>query len=161
MMIQFSHTWPVAFIKTAETSLVFSSVRKHNCFYIAWNSVAKWAENKGVYKKIRIHPVSSHIFERMHDNLISKFRMPLLNSHSIGLQCRTLLFMLYSADVILTAASFYEVRIQTGAPDEFLWDHWHHETRIPELSCNVVCVILRLAVSVEHCRATIEWHSSI
>ena len=32
---------------------------------------------------------------------------------------------------------------------EFRADLWHQKTRIPGLSCDVVCVILRLAVLVE------------
>ena len=32
---------------------------------------------------------------------------------------------------------------------EFRGDLWHQKTRIPELSCGVICVILRLAVLVE------------
>ena len=32
---------------------------------------------------------------------------------------------------------------------EFRGDLWHPKTRVPELSCGVVCVILRLAVLVE------------
>ena len=35
-------------------------------------------------------------------------------------------------------------------PVEFRGDLWHQKTRVPELSCGVVCVILRLAVLVEH-----------
>jgi len=35
-------------------------------------------------------------------------------------------------------------------PVEFRGDLWRQETRVPELSCGVVCVILRLAVLVEH-----------
>ena len=34
-------------------------------------------------------------------------------------------------------------------PVEFRGDLWHQKTRIPELSCGVICVILRLAVLVE------------
>jgi len=34
-------------------------------------------------------------------------------------------------------------------PVEFRGDLWLHETRVPGLSCSVVCVILRLAVLVE------------
>jgi len=34
-------------------------------------------------------------------------------------------------------------------PVEFRGDLWHPKTRVPELSCGVVCVILRLAVLVE------------
>jgi len=32
---------------------------------------------------------------------------------------------------------------------EFRGDLWHPKTRVPGLSCGVVCVILRLAVLVE------------
>jgi len=35
-------------------------------------------------------------------------------------------------------------------PVEFRGDLWRQETRVPGLSCGVVCVILRLAVLVEH-----------
>jgi len=35
-------------------------------------------------------------------------------------------------------------------PFEFCRDLQHQKTRVPRLSCGVVCVILRLAVSVEH-----------
>jgi len=35
-------------------------------------------------------------------------------------------------------------------PFEFFQDFWHKKTRVPGLSCSVVCVIIRLAVSVEH-----------
>jgi len=34
-------------------------------------------------------------------------------------------------------------------PVEFRGDLWRQETRVPGLSCGVVCVILRLAVIVE------------
>jgi len=34
-------------------------------------------------------------------------------------------------------------------PVEFRGDLWRQKTRLPELSCGVVCVILRLAVLVE------------
>jgi len=39
---------------------------------------------------------------------------------------------------------------QGVTPVEFRGDLWHQKTRVPELSCCVVCVILRLAVLVEH-----------
>jgi len=35
-------------------------------------------------------------------------------------------------------------------PVEFRGDLWHQKTRVPGLSCGVVCVILCLAVLVEH-----------
>jgi len=35
-------------------------------------------------------------------------------------------------------------------PVECRGDLWRQETRVPGLSCGVVCVILRLAVLVEH-----------
>jgi len=34
-------------------------------------------------------------------------------------------------------------------PVEFRGDLWHEKTRVPGLSCGVVCVILRLAVLIE------------
>jgi len=34
-------------------------------------------------------------------------------------------------------------------PVEFRGDLWRQKTRVPELSCGVVCVILRLAVLIE------------
>ena len=34
-------------------------------------------------------------------------------------------------------------------PVEFCGDLWHQKTKVPGLSCGVVCVILRLAVLVE------------
>ena len=39
---------------------------------------------------------------------------------------------------------------QAVTPVEFRGDLWHQKTRVPGLSCGVVCVILRLAVLVEH-----------
>ena len=35
-------------------------------------------------------------------------------------------------------------------PVEFRGDLWHQKTRVPGVSCGVVCVILRFAVLVEH-----------
>jgi len=35
-------------------------------------------------------------------------------------------------------------------PVEFRGDLWRQKTRIPGVSCGVVCVILRFAVLVEH-----------
>jgi len=35
-------------------------------------------------------------------------------------------------------------------PVEFRGDLWFQKTRVPGLSCGVVCVILRLAILVEH-----------
>ena len=35
-------------------------------------------------------------------------------------------------------------------PVEFRGDLWLQKTRVPGLACGVVCVILRLAVLVEH-----------
>ena len=43
-----------------------------------------------------------------------------------------------------------EGRGQRVTPVEFRGDLWHQKTRVPGLSCGVVCVILRLAVLVEH-----------
>jgi len=41
-------------------------------------------------------------------------------------------------------------------PFEFCRDFWHQTSRVPGLSCSIVCVILRLAVSVEHRLVTNE-----
>ena len=41
-------------------------------------------------------------------------------------------------------------------PVEFRWDPWHQKAKIPALSCGVVCVILCLAVLVEHRLVTDE-----
>ena len=38
---------------------------------------------------------------------------------------------------------------QGVTPVEFRGDLWHQKTRVPELSCGVVCVIRRIAVLVE------------
>ena len=35
-------------------------------------------------------------------------------------------------------------------PVEFRGDLWRQKTRVPGVSCGVVCVILRFAVLVEH-----------
>jgi len=35
-------------------------------------------------------------------------------------------------------------------PVEFRGDLWHQKTRVPGVSCGLVCVILRFAVLVEH-----------
>jgi len=35
-------------------------------------------------------------------------------------------------------------------PVEFRGDLWQQKTRVPGLSCGVICVIIRLAVLVEH-----------
>jgi len=40
-------------------------------------------------------------------------------------------------------------RLSWGDPVEFCRVFWRQKTRVPVLSCGVVCVILRLAVSVE------------
>ena len=37
-----------------------------------------------------------------------------------------------------------------GDPVEFRGDLWQQKTRVPGVSCGVVCAILRLAVLVEH-----------
>ena len=42
-------------------------------------------------------------------------------------------------------------------PFEFFRDFRRQKTRVPGLSCGVVCVILRLAVSVEHRPVTDGW----
>ena len=40
-------------------------------------------------------------------------------------------------------------------PFEFCRDFWHQKTRVPGLLCDVVCVILRLAVLIEHQLVTV------
>jgi len=40
--------------------------------------------------------------------------------------------------------------VEPPRPVEFRGDLWHQKTRVSGLSCGVVCVILRLAVLVEH-----------
>ena len=44
----------------------------------------------------------------------------------------------------------HSVPPQGVTPVEFRGDLWHQKTRVPALSRGVVCVILRLAVLVEH-----------
>ena len=39
---------------------------------------------------------------------------------------------------------------QRVIPVEFRGDLWRHKTRVPELLCGIFCVILHLAVLVEH-----------
>ena len=39
---------------------------------------------------------------------------------------------------------------QGVTPVEFRGDLWHQKTRVPGLSCGVVCVVLRFGVLVEH-----------
>jgi len=41
-------------------------------------------------------------------------------------------------------------------PVEFRGDLWHQKTRVPGVSCGVVCVILRFAVLVEHRLVTVR-----
>jgi len=43
----------------------------------------------------------------------------------------------------------YLAPLQEVTPVEFCGDLWHLKTRVPGLSCDVVCVILHLAVLVE------------
>ena len=44
--------------------------------------------------------------------------------------------------------------LRRGYPFKFCQDFRHQKTRVPGLSCRVVCLILRLAISVEHRLAT-------
>jgi len=53
--------------------------------------------------------------------------------------------------------NLYLVPPQGVTPVEFRGDLWHPKTRVPGLSCGVVCVILRLAVLVEHRLVTDRW----
>ena len=45
---------------------------------------------------------------------------------------------------------------QGVTPVEFRGDLWYPKTRVPGLSCSVVCVILCLAVLVEHRLVTVR-----
>jgi len=57
------------------------------------------------------------------------------------------------------------------SPSEFCRDLWHQKLRVPGLSCGVVCMILCLAVSVEHRLVTdrqtttaytaLAWHHAV
>ena len=59
------------------------------------------------------------------------------------------------ASYLSRVADFYPPRLHLvppfgATPVEFRGDLWHQITRVPELSCGFVCVILWLAVLVEH-----------
>jgi len=49
---------------------------------------------------------------------------------------------------------------QGVTPVEFRGDLWHQKTRVPGVSCGVVCVILRFAVLAEH-RLVTDRHRAI
>ena len=51
---------------------------------------------------------------------------------------------------ILTHTHLHLAPPQGVTPVEFRGDLWRQKTRVPGVSCGVVCVILRLAVLVEH-----------
>ena len=58
------------------------------------------------------------------------------------------------ASYLLKVADFDPPHLHLVPPQvvilvEFCGDLWHQKTRVPGLLCGVVCVILRLAVSVE------------
>jgi len=42
-------------------------------------------------------------------------------------------------------------------PLEFHWDVWHQKTRVPQLSCDVVCVMTCLSVSIDHQLVIDRW----
>jgi len=54
---------------------------------------------------------------------------------------------------LLTPPAFWEAVGVTQF--EFCRGLWHQKTRVPGLSCGTVCMILRLAVSIDH-RLVIE-----
>ena len=54
------------------------------------------------------------------------------------------------AGYLSKVADFDPSHLHLVTPVEFRRDLWRQKTRVPGLSCSVVCVILRLAVLVEH-----------
>ena len=50
----------------------------------------------------------------------------------------------------LTLPNLHLALLLGVTPFKFLQDHWHQKTRVPGLSCSVVCVFLSLAILVEH-----------
>jgi len=61
-----------------------------------------------------------------------------------------------------TAPAFYLLHLLLApplgvTPFEFCQDFWHQKTRVPGLLCGFVCMILCLAVSVEHRVVTDGW----
>ena len=53
------------------------------------------------------------------------------------------------AGYLWKVANFDPPHLHLVTPVEFRGDLWHQKTRVPGLSCGVVCVILLLAVLVE------------
>jgi len=53
------------------------------------------------------------------------------------------------AGYLWKVADFDPPHLHLVTPVEFRGDLWHQKTRVPGLSCGVVCVILLLAVLVE------------
>ena len=77
-------------------------------------------------------------------------------------QCDELAIELSWQRFVLKVANFQLPHMQLvprlgATPFEFWRDFWHPKTRVPGLSCGIVCVILRLAVSVEHRLVTNRW----
>ena len=70
-------------------------------------------------------------------------------------------FILYRfrdiAGYLSKVADFDPPHLHLVPPVEFRGDLWLRKTRVPVLSCGVVCVILRLAVLVEHRLVTDRW----
>ena len=53
------------------------------------------------------------------------------------------------AGYLSKVADFDPPKMHLAPPVAFRGDLWHQKTRVPRLSCGVVCVILRLAVLAE------------
>ena len=53
------------------------------------------------------------------------------------------------AGYLWKVADFDPPHLHLVTPVQFRGDLWHQKTRVPGLSCGVVCVILLLAVLVE------------
>jgi len=107
-------------------------------------------QKNGWFGAVRGHSRSSAMspFDRAHTTSYSTL------IETMCLSCTV--FEIYSR-LFVESRRFLPTPPSFGAPIkgavttvEFRGDLWHQETSVPGLSCGVVCVILRLAVLVEH-----------